>query len=115
MVGGTSDLPNLLIITLGAVDRGVKRGFGERDQVQGATSLGFRGQEGRKENVAPAGGPGAVPLALPALQTAATAIVAKGQIIPVLPGSALFHAIQVCKPSPVAPPHHLSSRAESKV
>merc|ERR1719204_1397228 len=47
----------------------------------------------RKENVAPTG-PGAQPIPLGQLQTAATAIVAKGQIIPVLPGSALFHAIQ---------------------
>merc|ERR1719412_2124607 len=47
----------------------------------------------RKENVAPTGA-GAQPIPLGQLQSAATAIVAKGQIIPVLPGSPLFHAIQ---------------------
>ena len=38
--------------------------------------------------------PGGQPVSLSHLQAQATAIVAKGQIIPLLPGSALFHAIQ---------------------
>jgi len=102
----------------GEPDRGTKRTFGERDggahggpggqhggphggpfgpQGGGGPGYNMEGDMGgaisRKENVAPTG-PGAQPIPLGQLQTAATAIVAKGQIIPVLPGSALFHAIQ---------------------
>ena len=70
-------------------ERGVKRPFGGQDNVSGFGRGGSVGhsQEGRKENQPPA------TLALPLLQQHATAIVARGQIIPVLPGSALYQSI----------------------
>ena len=65
-------------------DRGVKRPY------EGGGRGHSQGQEGsRKENKPP--GAGALPLAL--LQQSATAIVAKGQIIPILPTSPLYHSI----------------------
>jgi len=66
----------------GAEDRGVKRPFRDRE------GRGAAGQENRKENVPPANS-----ISLQQLQQEATAIVAKGQIIPILPGAPLYHAI----------------------
>jgi len=87
----------------GEPERGVKRTFGDRDSVSGGApptqGFGHRGGQGhsqegsRKENLPP---PTIVQhLALGQLQQQATAIVAKGQIIPVLPGSPLYHSIMV--------------------
>ena len=71
-------------------ERGVKRGFGGQEGMGGGGRGGHgHSQEGsRKENKPPSS---TLPLAM--LQQQATAIVARGQIIPVLPGSALFHSI----------------------
>ena len=77
-------------------ERGVKRAFGGGEGVGGSSGGLGRGalgpghsQEGsRKENKPPST---TMPLAM--LQQQATAIVARGQIIPVLPGSALYHSI----------------------
>ena len=80
-------------------ERGVKRTFGgqEGGGVGGSGSAGVgRGTLGhghsmegsRKENKPPST---TLPLAM--LQQQATAIVARGQIIPVLPGSPLYHSI----------------------
>jgi len=68
-------------------DRGVKRSFGERE---GSGHRGGPGQaqDNRKENVPPMNS-----ISLQQLQQEATAIVAKGQIIPIVPGSPLYHAI----------------------
>lgn len=68
-------------------DRGVKRAFGERE---GSSFRGGPGQaqDNRKENVPPVNS-----ISLQQLQQEATAIVAKGKIIPIVPGSPLYHAI----------------------
>ena len=76
----------------GEPDRGVKRTFGsgEGGPGRGGGGPGFSQEGSRKENKPPLVAT-AIPLA--ALQAQASAIVAKGQIIPVLPGSPLFHSI----------------------
>jgi len=72
-------------------DRGVKRGFGEREAGlgQGPGVQVQRESVSRKENLPPV--PKQIPLAQ--LQQTATAIVAKGQIVPVLQGSPLARSI----------------------
>jgi len=68
-------------------ERGVKRAFGEREG-SGGGFRGGMGQDNRKENVPPMNS-----ISLQQLQQEATAIVAKGQIIPIVPGSPLYHSI----------------------
>ena len=71
-------------------ERGVKRTFENAAGAGRGSQLPGLSQEGsRKENKPP--GAGAIPLAI--LQQQAMAIVAKGQIIPILPSSPLFHSI----------------------
>jgi len=84
-------------------ERGVKRGFGGQEGTggeggggggrgggfgRGAQGPGHSQESSRKENKPPST---TLPLAM--LQQQATAIVARGQIIPVLPGSALYDSI----------------------
>ena len=72
-------------------DRGVKRTFDGAGGAGRGSQLPGHSQEGsRKENKPPAGA-GAIPLAM--LQQQATSIVAKGQIIPILPASPLYHSL----------------------
>ena len=71
-------------------DRGVKRTFeGSGAGGRGSLLPGHSQEGSRKENKPP--GAGAVSLAV--LQQSATAIVAKGQIIPILPSSPLYRSI----------------------
>jgi len=74
-------------------ERGVKRAFGGQDNAggfgRGTIGPGHSQEGSRKENKPPPNS--TIPLAL--LQQQATAIVARGQIIPVVQGSDLYHSI----------------------
>lgn len=73
-------------------ERGVKRTFdGAGSGGRGSQAPGHSQEGSRKENKPPVSGGPAIPLAV--LQQQGACIVAKGQIIPILPGSPLSHSV----------------------